>query len=417
MMGVATIQRGRLFRAQRGDDMSGTIKLTKRTIDGLPIPEGKGIRKWYFDSELPGFGLLVRSSGRKVFFVKYGPSNNRKRIMLGQYGPLTPEKARELARDTLGSVITGGDPLVDRKRSRAVPTFKEWVDTYMVEARRRKSSHDKDNLHLKVAVKRWGTRRLDEIDAEDVRRVFEHLTLEGGRDGKGTPIHANRWLASVRACLQAAWREDKIPENPARKVQQNRENPPRDRVLSDGELQRLLAAIEDLEDPHERAAFTILVETGARLSEVLRARWEHFDLNERVWRLPKTKSGRPQFIPLSPGTAAILRNLPRPGPWVIPGRNPEKQRTTLRKPWETVRDTADLEGVRIHDIRRTFGLHVAKAASLHVASRLLRHSDIRVTERVYAPLGLDDLRKGLEARDAVLLPLRQKVQGDGKKEE
>ena len=184
--------------------MSGTIKLTKRTIDGLPIPEGTGKRKWYFDSELAGFGLLIRSSGRKVFFVKYGPSTNRKRIMLGQYGPLTPEKAREIAKDTLGAVITGGDPLTDRKRSRAMPTFKEWVDDYMVDVKRRKSSPSNDRKLLRLAVKRWGTRRLDEIDTEDIRRMFEHLTLEGGRDGKGVPIHANRWLASVRACLQAA---------------------------------------------------------------------------------------------------------------------------------------------------------------------------------------------------------------------
>jgi integrase len=47
--------------------------------------------------------------------------------------------------------------------------------------------------------------------------------------------------------------------------------------------------------------------------------------------------------------------------------------------------------VTIHDIRRTYGLHVARTAGLHIASKLLRHGDVRITEKVYAPLGLGDL--------------------------
>jgi integrase len=382
-------------------------RLTKREIDGLVLPEGK-TRERFYDSELPGFGITVYSSGRKAFFLQYGPSNRRRRMKLGDYGALTPDKAREAAAKTLGEIAQGEDPLAERKRSRSIPTLKDWVESFMVEVKRRKRSPDKDRQFLRMAVKLWGTRRIDEITAEDIRRHFEYLTNDGGRDGGGTPIRANRWLASLRACLQAAWREDKIPDNPARKVRQNPENPPRDRVLSNEELKRVLEEIDNLDDIHDRAAFTMLVETGARLSEVLRARWENIDLDEGVWRLPTTKSGRPQIIPLSSGTAAMLRTLPRLGPWVIPGRSPENQRKDLRTPWDTIKEAAGLEGVTIHDIRRTFGLHIARAAGLHVASRLLRHSDIRVTERVYAPLGLDDLRKGLEAREAVIVPLRTK---------
>ncbi|HQR44587.1 MAG TPA: hypothetical protein PK598_01065 [Thermoanaerobaculia bacterium] len=61
-----------------------------------------------------------------------------------------------------------------------------------------------------------------------------------------------------------------------------------------------------------------------------------------------------------------------------------------------------LADVHIHDLRRTFGLHVAKAAGLHVASKLLRHGDVRITERVYAPLGIETLRAAVEKRSEVL---------------
>jgi len=56
---------------------------------------------------------------------------------------------------------------------------------------------------------------------------------------------------------------------------------------------------------------------------------------------------------------------------------------------------------------------VSKQAGLHVASKLLRHSDIRVTERVYAPLGIDELRVAMgqaqEKREEVVARERGKT--------
>jgi len=375
-------------------------RLTKRLIDSLAAPAGKD-RVRHYDSEIPGFGVTVYASGRKAFFLQYGPEKRRRRVKLGDYGPMTPDAARERALAILAEVVKGSDPVEERRRIREVPTFKAWTETYLEEVERRKKSARNDKRYLGMAVKRWGSRTLDSLAAEDVRKVFQSMTAKGKR------IDANRWLASVRACLQAAWREDKIPDNPAMKVKPNPENPPRDRVLSDDELTRLLEAVDNLEDPHVRAAFTMLIETGARLSEVLRTRWEDVDLDATIWRIPSTKSGRPQLLPLATSTAAMLRTVPRLGPWVIPGRDPDNRRSDLKKPWAALKEAAELDGVHIHDLRRTFGLHVARRAGLHVASKLLRHSDIRVTERHYAPLGLDDLRKGLEARDAVIVPLRR----------
>ena len=384
-------------------------KITKRFVDGLQVPEGTTLVRVY-DTELQGFGVTRYASGRTTFFFEYGPRTRRQRMKLGDFGPLTVDMARKLAEKHRGQNTVGHNPLDEKRRQGGIPTFQEWVETYMVEVERRKKAPDKDRQFLKLAVKRWGTRRLDKLTAEDVRRVFEQITLSGGRQGRGAPIHANRWLASIRACLQAAWREDKIPENPARKVRPNPENPPRDRVLSDGEYQRLVSAVMDLDDPYERAALTMLMETGCRLSELLRARWEDLDLDAGVWRMPLTKSGRPQTIPLQSGVAAVLRVLPRCGPYIIPGRDPEHPRSTLRGCWARLKAAAELgDDIRIHDIRRTYGLHVARSAGLHVASRLLRHSGIGITERVYAPLGLDHLREGLELREASIVHLKKPV--------
>jgi len=174
-------------------------------------------------------------------------------------------------------------------------------------------------------------------------------------------------------------------------------NPPRDRVLTDEEMARLLEAINRERDPFIRAAFRLLIETGARTSEVLRAKWADIDLDNARWRIPSTKAGRRQVVPLARQTVGMLRRLPHTGEWVIPGRSADKPRFDLKRPWDHLKAAAKLpHDIHIHDIRRTFGLKVAKDAGLWVASKLLRHADVRVTEQVYAPLGVDDLRDALE---------------------
>ena len=364
------------------------VKLTKRTIDALPrATRSRG--EFYWDDQLSGFGLIAYPSGKKSFFIEYGPKGKRRFMTIGAYGVLTPTTARQRARGMLAAALDGADPAAERDRRREMRSFGDWADEYLEGVKLRKKSAREDVRYLGYARGRWGNRPLDSITADDVRRMMLTMNSRGR-------IAANRWLASVRACLAEAWRLDLIPSNPAAKVKLNRENEPRSRVLTDDEMRRVLVSIEAEPDPHVRAAFAILVQTGARVSEVLRARWEDIDLGAAIWRLPSPKAGKPQVLPLASPTVALLRTLPRSGPYVIQGRSPDKPRNDLKRPWAHIRTRAELEDVHIHDIRRTFGLAVTRTAGLHVASKLLRHSDIRVTERVYAPLGLDDLRAALE---------------------
>ena len=374
-----------------------------------PVGCNVGWRLRVYDIDLHGFGLLVTAKGRKSFFIEYGPERRRRRMTIGKYPTLAVAKARAMAKERLGEVATGADPLDERNRERAMLTVRDWVTRYMVGVRERKRAPRADKRYLEdMACERWGSRPLDSVTVGDIERGMEHLA------GQGHRIAANRFLASVRACLQAAWRAGILATNPAMRVRPYRENTPRARVLSDEELERFVAALADEPDPFVRATFTLLVETGARKSEVLRARWEDLDLDAATWRIPSPKAGKPQVVPLPHRTVVLLRALPRLGPWLIPGRDPLKPRTELRDQWAALKKRAEvaahedgdkkfsLADLHIHDVRRSFGLRVARAAGLHIASKLLRHSDVRTTEAVYAPLELDDLRKATERAAKVL---------------
>lgn len=415
---------------------SRKTKLTADLVKKAKTDNPKG--EQVLDTELPGFGVQVLPTGRKTFFVRYGSRNRRRWMRLGTYGALTVQDAREAARKVIRAHESGDDPADQRKKRSKVPTFRQWAESYLEDVRARKKDPRHDERYLAMAIDQWGTVAIDEISRADVKAAMKDVQRRAAKSSSTTKVTkttkvkqpadrqslrpsdelrpkydqsttkgykpgittANRWLASVRACLQEAYRDEVIPANPAMGVRPFPENAPRARVLTPDEWTRLEAALAAEEDPFVRAAFRLLVETGARKSEVLRAQWDDIDLKRSgevsTWRIPSSKAGKPQTVPLASQTVAMLRRLPRVGPFLIPGRDAGKPRSDLKRPWERIVRAAQLDGVTIHDIRRSFGLQAAQKAGLHVASKLLRHSDIRVTERVYAPLGLDELAKRME---------------------
>ena len=326
-----------------------------------------------------------------------------KHLQSGQ-GAEQKDEAREKAREYLAAAQLGHDPAEARRKAREMPTFGGWVTTYLERVRLTKKAPKVDERYLNVAVARWRAKPLDTIEPEDVAAARQDLYSE-------TPTQGNRWVASVRACFAAAVRAGHLKVNPAYGLKPFAEAPPRARVLTQNEMEALLKAVAKEEDVHARAALTILVETGARLSEVLTAKWCDFDLESETWRIPSPKAGKPQTIPIAKSTGQLLRKLPHVGPYVIFGRTAGKPRRDLKGPWARALERAELTkaGIHIHDVRRTFGLAIAKEAGLHVASKLLRHGDVRITEKVYAPLGLDDLRGALEKRAPVLTFKRKKA--------
>ena len=84
-------------------------KITKRAVDALQSEPDRDVFVW--DTELRGFGVRAKPSGVKTFLIQYRNMEGRtRRLVLGQYGVLTPESARHLARKKLTAVAEGADP-------------------------------------------------------------------------------------------------------------------------------------------------------------------------------------------------------------------------------------------------------------------------------------------------------------------
>jgi hypothetical protein len=108
-------------------------KITKRVVDALQGEPDRDVFAWV--TELRGFGVRAKPSGVKTFLIQYRNSEGRtRRLVLGQYGALTPENARHLARKKLTAVAEGADPSADRQGGRTGMSVKEVCDWYLEQA-------------------------------------------------------------------------------------------------------------------------------------------------------------------------------------------------------------------------------------------------------------------------------------------
>ncbi|WP_294538184.1 Arm DNA-binding domain-containing protein [uncultured Rhodoblastus sp.] len=120
-------------------------RISKRSIDSLFCPQGKD-REFLWDDALAGFGVAAFASGKKVYVAQYRKDGRSRRVSLGEHGRLTPDEARSMAKTVLGQVEQGADPVEERRKARAIRTFREVAE---------------DFIKLHVAMKRKGGTKAD----------------------------------------------------------------------------------------------------------------------------------------------------------------------------------------------------------------------------------------------------------------
>jgi integrase len=226
------------------------------------------------------------------------------------------------------------------------------------------------------------------------------------RSMSATPYAANRMLAVVSSLYRWAGNHELLPNshgNPAARLTRFKERS-RERFLTPEELARLGDALAVAPiDPFAIAAIRLLILTGARLREVLHARWEHVDFERGIIFLPDSKTGKKPIF-LNAAALVVLADLPRldGSPHVFPGKKDGTPRDGLDRPWSAIRKAAGLDGLRIHDLRHSFAsIGAGGGLGLPIIGKLLGHSQAATTQR-YAHLANDPVRQAVETIGATI---------------
>ncbi len=384
------------------------MKLTKTALDKFIYEREAPAKDIRWDSTLSGFGVRIYPTGRKTFVVFYRADGRQRLMTLGQYGVLTLDQARDLAKRKLSEVIEGGDPLATKQQAAAGETVKALCETYMERhARPHKKSWKEDEQRIdRRIIPAWGNLKASSLRRNDVAMLHSKV-------GEDHPYEANQILALLSRMFDLARRWGFVPEdfpNPARDIDKFKEQK-RDRWVTPEELPKLAEAIDNEQNPVASAALWMYLLTGARKSELLSARWEDVDLERRELCFRDTKAGRTHYLPLNEPALAVLRSLGRleGNPYIFPGHKQGAHLVNISKPWNRVRKAAGVEDVRLHDLRRTVGSWLAQAGnSLHLIGRVLNHSN-QSTTAVYARFGEDHVRQALEAHGKLIMGVAGKT--------
>lgn len=360
------------------------IKLTKRIVDAA---QPKETDYFVWDNETKGFGLRVLPSGVKSYLIQYRSGGRTRRLSLGKHGVLTPDEARKLAREHLVGIANGGNPSEDKRLYSSAPTMSALCDRMMKEhvLHACKPSTQKEyqrsiDLFIKPAL---GTHKVQDVTRQDISKLHNA--------NQHRPYQANRTLGVLSKLFNLAeeWGLRPDGSNPTRHVKKNREVK-RERYLSPVEINRLGQALRDseqdgTESPYMVAALKLLILTGCRLGEIQQLKWEYIQGN--ALNLPDSKTGAKKVY-LGQTALETLSEIERQpaNPYVICGKLPGSYLTDFQRPWRRIRTRADLEDVRIHDLRHTYASGaVSMGESLPMIGKLLGHTQVQTTAR-YAHL-------------------------------
>lgn len=398
--------------------MGERVKLTKRLLDSVVRPASGETRLW--DSDAKGFVARIFHNGRVSFGVKLRIGSLQRWMTIGDLGsPWTVEQARERARYMLADAFDGIDPQLEKQEARAALTVAALIERYLSEGRmskpnKRESSWANDaSLLRRHAIPLIGKRFARDLTRQDIERMQADVAAgktaariktkaRGLARISGGQTSAGGLIRSFSAMMSWAVRSGLSETNPCIGVEKFKPGR-RERFLTTEEARNLLAKLvvltENAEiDESHATIIRLLLFTGARKSEILGLMWNELDLERGRIVLPRgrSKTGE-KVIPLNSASLAELTDRPRSSRYVFPSLTGSDGPTVgLYKSWEKVRQSLNLQGVRLHDLRHSFAsFAAARGASLYVIGKALGHTQASTTQR-YAHLSDDPVRRAAE---------------------
>ena len=347
------------------------MKLTHSTVGTLKLPRGK-TEAIFFDDDIGGFGLRIRSGGSRTWIFEYKLGAKGRRMTLGSLAAMSPAQARKTAGELHAMVRLGRDPAGEKAegRARAAETMGAALQAYLPykQTSIRPGSYDEVARHLAKHCKPLHGLHLDKIDRRAVAALMATIATKSGA------VAANRTRASLAAFFAWAIREGLAEANPVAGTGRRPERS-RDRVLSLDELKVIWNA---LEDDDFGAIVKLLILTGQRATEIGSLSWSEIRDGRIVLPQGRTKNHREHIVPLSSFACTILDTRSQRGEFVF-GRDKGrpfsgwsncKERLDRR-----IADAGDaLLPWVVHDLRRSTATHMAAlGVQPHVIEATLNH--------------------------------------------
>ena len=372
------------------------VELTKAFIDTqLIVPPGES-KMEFCDKTVRGLLIRATASGKAVpvYLLRYKRNGKTAYDNLGNIKELSLAQARKLAIQQK-VLHAQEDKLAPKEMG---PSGQITLEVFLTEhylpyakIHKRSWIRDKQLINIRI-VPRLGATKLCDLTRYQVLQFQNELAHSGL-----SPSSQDHHLKVLRHALNLGVEWQFIEKNVLTGIKLlNVDNQLHD-VPTPEQLERLVDVLRTDKNRPVCNILMFLLSTGARLSEVLKAKRDEFDFEKGLWTIPAStaKSKKTSTIPLNESALMILGEASKMHKFEAIFANLEtgKPFTTITRVWYRLRKLAGISKMRIHATRHQFGdTLVASGRSLYDVQVLLRHSDPRVSQR-YARLSMHTLKE------------------------
>lgn len=261
------------------------------------------------------------------------------------------------------------------------PKFDDVARRYIEEVSVLKKCHYDERLTILGLLKEsWSSYPINKIKPHTINKYKANLA----KTVSGSTV--NRRLDVISSMFTTFKREWSYPvENPVLSVRRPKKAEPRDRRLTDAEINKLLRG--NRTSPTMRSIIEISLESGMRLSEILRIDLDFIDGHTLKIPIAKTE---PRIIPLTKRALKLIREAELPF---------KISKWQISKQFHKLCINYGIKNAVFHDCRRNALTDFMRKHNLNVPEtmKIAGHSDPRMLLRIYNNLQAHHVAKKLNA--------------------
>jgi site-specific recombinase XerD len=335
-------------------------------------------------------GVFERPVGSGVWWIQYFDSERRRRREKAG----SKSNAIDLYTKRKGQALTG-KKLPEKLRKKAV-TLRDIGNAALEYSRYQKPRSAKDaECRMARILAQFGDCVAEAIKRED----FERWLNDAGEEREWSLATKNRYIALLKLTYRLAEENDKVANNPARKLHMPKENNDRVRYLNQyTPLPTKIEYLRDVKDEEGRLRaviqreysyhlpeFEIALHTGMRRSEQYRLAWRDVDFAHRMLTIPQSKNGEARYLRLNSVALSMfefLQSRTAGNERVFLSMRTDAPLTKNRHWFEDAVRQAGLKDFTWHCLRHTFASRLVMAGvDLRTVQELMGHKTIQMTCR------------------------------------
>jgi integrase len=319
--------------------------------------------KTYRETEGNGFYIRVTPQNKRAWLYRYYYAKADHSITLGYYPTMSLGQARAAYQALFELWQSGVDPkahiakLEEAKTDTVQKLVMGWYSNYILKERKQplqiKQLIDADIIPL------LGSIELAKLSPALVTTSLDKIVK------RGSPVHANKVLATLKQAFSYGVRRGAMTENPAMLLQARDIGgieKPRDRYLTTDEIKTLLLFLDSNNNRmslQTKLAIKIILHTGIRTGELRLATWSEFDYQNSLWTIPKehTKQGEMMRIHLTEPVKTMFRELQAGSvcKYVLSAKECEPiSLKALSRAINRIQERVGVPHWTAHDLRRSF---------------------------------------------------------------